>query len=68
MRVRLSSDRAGAGFFQRSGEVYDLPRGEALALIRAGSAEEVGAETAVQDAPTERMTNVPTKPRTRGGR
>lgn len=39
MEVRLLTDRAGRGFYQREGEVYDLPDDEATALIRTKQAE-----------------------------
>ena len=38
MIVLLETDRAGMGFIQRAGEEVDLPREEALALVKSGQA------------------------------
>lgn len=38
MRIQLTTDRAGVTFYQREGEIVDLPSDEALALVRSGQA------------------------------
>ena len=48
MRIRLKTDRCGAGFIQRDGEEIDLPRDEALRLVAAGQAELVREEKAIE--------------------
>ena len=41
MLLRLLTDQVGLGFVRYEGETYDLPREEALALLRAGQAEKI---------------------------
>jgi hypothetical protein len=44
MRIRLTSDRAGVTFYQRAGQVIDVPQDEALRLFAAKAAEPVEDE------------------------
>jgi hypothetical protein len=44
MKIELLTSRAGIGWEEREGEQVDLPREEALQLIRAGQAKAVGSE------------------------
>lgn len=44
MLVRLTTDRAGFGWEQHEGDLVELPRREALRLIRAGQAVETAAK------------------------
>ena len=41
MQVKLLCDRVGANFEQRAGDIVSLPRKEAHALVKRGSAERV---------------------------
>lgn len=63
MRVRLLTDRAGAYSFQPAGDVVDLPRAEAQALIRAGQAEHAGPENASKNPGAETAAKPPSEPR-----
>lgn len=58
MKVRLTTDLAGPTGFRNDGEIHDLPREDALALLRTGQAEPVvePAERATRPAP-ENATN-----------
>lgn len=49
MLVRMLTDRAGITFSQRDGVEYDLPEREAMNLIKAGQAEAVEMEAAVDE-------------------
>ena len=68
MRVRFLTDQAGPGSLYRGGEEYDLPKKEALAVIKADQAERVVAEKATAPPVAERATNDPTNPPRRGRR
>jgi predicted NAD/FAD-dependent oxidoreductase len=44
MKIRLLVARSGAGFSQARGEEIDVSQAEAMRMIAAGQAEEVGAD------------------------
>ena len=69
MKVRLLTDRAGTGSLSRQGDVVDLPRPDAMTLLRSHQAEPVDAEQATT-GPAEQATHIPTdrKRPTRRGR
>lgn len=58
MRVRLTSDRATAYGYQPAGVQLELPRDEALALLKAGQAvpaeERRGKENAMREPRSEK--------------
>lgn len=66
MRVRLTTDRVGDRWIQHSGDEIDLPREEALALIRADQAEQLEPEMAHVAALVENADE--SEPRKRGRR
>lgn len=43
MKVRLTTDRAGISRYDAAGEVIELSRREAMALIASGQAEKLSA-------------------------
>ena len=53
MRIRLTSDRAGVTFYQRAGQIIDVPTDEAMRLLAADAAEVVPdePETAAVEPP-----------------
>ena len=54
MKVKLLVGRCGDGIDQQPGQVIDVPKKEALALLNGGTAEPVSTERRIETATLDR--------------